>query len=477
MEAANEKIYKNRWIILFNVVLMVFMDCLDGSIVNVALPVMSQRLNVSMAAIEWVVTSYLIIICALILNFGRLGDIKGKTKVFTFGILLFSLGSLMCGFSSSLISLVAARVIQAVGASGTMATSQGIITQVFPNNERGRALGLVGTFVALGTMVGPPLGGFIVSAFSWEYIFLINVPIGIITFIMALKILPKTKKTVNEKLDLKGSFLFIVFVVLLFGCITQGQNIGYTNLYIISGLIISIVAFVLFVWAEKRNTEPLLDLSIFGNKLFSLSIFCGFISFIAISCTNIIQPFYLQDTLKLTPFITGLLMMVYPIILSVVAPVSGYMSDKFGSEFLTFIGLMLTSLGLLLMSTLNEHSNLISLTIFVSLMSAGNGLFQSPNTSLIMSTVPKNKLGIAGSVNALVRNLGIVFGISLSTTILYNRMSHKMGYHVVNYINGRDDVFVYGMSYVYIMASSVCLLGALLTAWRLYSRKIKARLK
>lgn len=169
--------------------------------------------------------------------------------------------------------------------------------------------------------------------------------------------------------------------------------------------------------------------------------------------------------------------MVYPIILSVVAPVSGYMSDKFGSEFLTFIGLMLTSLGLLLMSTLNEHSNLISLTIFVSLMSAGNGLFQSPNTSLIMSTVPKNKLGIAGSVNALVRNLGIVFGISLSTTILYNRMSHKMGYHVVNYINGRDDVFVYGMSYVYIMASSVCLLGALLTAWRLYSRKIKARLK
>lgn len=205
-----------------------------------------------MAAIEWVVTSYLIIICALILNFGRLGDIKGKTKVFTFGILLFSLGSLMCGFSSSLISLVAARVIRAVGASGTMATSQGIITQVFPNNERGRALGLVGTFVALGTMVGPPLGGFIVSAFSWEYIFLINVPIGIITFIMALKILPKTKKTVNEKLDLKGSFLFIVFVVLLFGCITQGQNIGYTNLYIISGLIISIAAFVLFVWAEKE---------------------------------------------------------------------------------------------------------------------------------------------------------------------------------------------------------------------------------
>lgn len=477
MEAINEKINKNRWIILFNIVLMTFMCCLDGSIVNVALPVMSQKLHVSMAAIEWVVTSYLIIICALILIFGRLGDIKGKTKVFTFGILLFTLGSLICGFSSSLITLVAARVIQAVGAAGTMSTSQGIITHVFPSNERGRALGISGTFVALGTMVGPPLGGFIVSAFSWEYIFLINVPIGIITFIMALRTLPKSKKSLDEKLDLKGSVLFMIFVVLLFGCITQGQVVGYTDLYIVSGFVIAIIAFIFFIRAEKRNKEPLLELSIFENRLFSLSIFCGFISFIAISCTNIIQPFYLQDTLKLTPFITGLLMMVYPIILSVVAPVSGYMSDKFGSEFLTFLGLIFTSLGLFLMSMLNEHSSLIILTIFVSLMSIGNGLFQSPNNSLIMSTVPRNKLGIAGSVNALVRNLGMVFGISLSTSLLYNRMSYKMGYHVVNYINGRDDVFIYGMRFVYITAAAICMIGALMTAWRLYSRKLKVRVK
>lgn len=476
MEKVNEKIYKNRWFILFNVVLMTFMACLDSSIVNVALPVMSDKLNVSMASIEWVVTSYLIIVSSTILIFGRLGDIKGKTKIFKFGIILFTFGSLMCGITSSLTFLVVARVIQAIGAAGTMSANQGIITQIFPSGERGRALGISGTFVALGTMVGPPLGGFIVSAFSWEYIFLINVPIGIITFIMALKILPKSEKDLGEKLDLRGSILFIIAVVLLFGSITQGQTVGYADPMIIAGIVISIASLAAFITLEKKITEPLLHLSIFENKLFSLSIFCGFISFISISCTNIIQPFYLQDAQKLSPSITGLFMMVYPLVLSIVAPVSGYLSDKIGSEFLTFLGLIFTSTGLFLMSTLTQNSSLILLTIFVSIMSVGNGLFQSPNNSLIMSTVPKNKLGIAGSVNALIRNLGMVFGISFSTTLLYNRMSHKAGYHVVNYIQGRDDVFIYGMRWVYIAAGLICASGAVLTAFRLYSIKQKKKM-
>lgn len=471
MENINEKIYKNRWIILFNVVLVTFMACLDSSIVNVALPKMSERLNVSMASIEWVVTSYLIVVSASILIFGRLGDIKGKTKVFKFGIIVFTFGSLMCGITSSLSFLVAARVLQAIGAAATMSANQGIITQVFPSTERGRALGISGTFVALGTMVGPPLGGFIVSAFSWEYIFLINVPIGIITFIMGLKILPSKGKSLNEKLDLKGAILFVISVVLLFGAITQGQTTGYDNPLIITALVISVVSFVMFIYIEKRINDPLLQLSIFDNKLFSLSIFCGFISFIAISCTNIIQPFYLQDAQKLSASVTGILMAVYPLVLSFAAPVSGYLSDKIGSEFLTFLGLIFTSLGLFLLSTLTENSSILLLIIYVSIMSLGNGLFQSPNNSLIMSTVPKNKLGIAGSINALVRNLGMVFGISFSTTFLYNRMTHKAGYHVVNYIQGRDDIFIYGMKWVYIGAGLICASGALLTAFRLYTIK------
>lgn len=477
MENMDKKIQEKRWIILLTTVLLTFMATLDGSIVNVALPVMAQRLSVSMASIEWVVTSYLIVIVGTILIFGRLADIKGKTTIFKLGIIIFTIGSLACGLSNSLVMLVFSRGLQAIGAAGTMSTSHGIITHVFPNNERGRALGINGTFVALGSMIGPPVGGIIVSVLSWQYIFLINVPIGILALILAMKTLPKSNNNSNEKLDILGAILFGLTMVLLFGSLTFGKEIGYNNIAIISCLIISIILFGLFIRVERKIKAPLLKLEIFNNSLFSLSIFCAFISFVAISCSNIILPFYLQYVMKLSPSVTGILMMVSPIILAIVAPMSGYMSDRVGSELLTFLGLVGTSLGLFLMSTLNQYSYLAALITFIAVMTMGNGMFQSPNNSLVMSTVDKRNLGIAGSINALVRNLGMVFGISLSTTLLYSFMSSKMGYHVTGYIEGRDDVFVYGMKYVYISAAVICAIGAMLTAYRLYEIRSKQRVE
>lgn len=470
MNKTNEKYYKKRWHILFAVVIMTFMACLDSSIINVALPVISEKLNVTMASIQWIITSYLIIISGTILTFGRLGDIKGKSKIFKYGIIMFTLGSLFCGISKTLWELIIARILQAIGASATMANNQGIITNVFPSNERGRALGILGTFVALGTMVGPPLGGFIVS-FRWEYIFFINVPIGLIGFFMAIKILPKFEGTSKEKLDIKGTILFMLSIIALVMSITQGELIGYTKPIIIFGLVISVIAFSLFIIVQKTVKSPLISFSIFKNKLFSLSLFCGFISFMAINCLSIIQPFYLQDVMVLTPAATGVFMMVYPIILSVVSPSSGYLSDRIGAELPAFLGLLVTSIGLLFMSTLNATTPLWILAVYTVIISLGNGLFQSPNNSLVMSTVPNDKLGIAGSINGLVRTLGMIFGITLSTTLLYNRMSYKIGYTVSTYIKGRNDIFIYGMRYVYIVATIICVIGALLSAIRLFKRK------
>ena len=466
-------IIKNRWVILFIVVMVTFMCTLDSSVVNVALPVMAKSLNVTSAGIQLVVTSYLIVIAAAILVFGRLGDILGKTKVFKFGIAVFTIGSLFCGITSSLPILVLARVIQAIGAAATMANNQGIITAVFPANERGKALGITGTFVALGAMVGPALGGFIVDASSWEYIFLINVPIGIITLFYGVKILPKSHKAEKVKLDGFGAVLFAFAIVPLFVALGKGQEIGFTRPIILIGFLIAIISFIAFIIVEKKRENPLLQLQIFENKLFSLSIFCAFLSFVSIFCSIIIQPFYLQDVLRYSPSFTGLILMISPLTLSVVAPLSGQLSDKIGSEILTFIGLVVTSLGLLLMSTFNEQTSLISMVIYIAVMSLGNGLFQSPNNSLIMSTVPKDKLGIAGSINGLVRNLGMVCGIALSTALLYNRMSHKIGYRVTDFIAGRNDAFIYGMRIVYITAAVICIIGALLTFLRLYSSRSK----
>ncbi|HEY8892115.1 MAG TPA: MFS transporter [Clostridium sp.] len=473
MDSVNNSNNKNRWMILFIVVMVTFMSTLDGSIVNVALPAMAKSLNVTSAGIQLVVTSYLIIVSATILVFGRLGDIVGKTKVFKFGIAIFTMGSIFCGITSSLSGLVIARVIQGIGAAGTMANSQGIITAVFPSNERGKALGITGTFVALGAMAGPALGGFIVDASSWEYIFLINVPIGIITLFYALKILPKGHKTERVKLDGLGAILFMFAIVPLFVSLGKGQEVGFTHPIILVGFLIALISFITFIMVEKRRENPILQLKIFENKLFSLSIFCGFLSFVAIFCSNIIQPFFLQDVLKYSPAFTGLILMISPLVLSVVAPISGHLSDKIGSEILTFIGLVVTSFGLLLMSTFNEHSSILEMVLFIAVMSLGNGLFQSPNNSLIMSTVPRDKLGIAGSINGLVRNLGMVCGIALSTSLLYNRMSYKIGHRVTNYVASRNDAFVYGMRVVYITAAAICMLGAILTFLRLYRSKAK----
>ncbi|HEX9027439.1 MAG TPA: MFS transporter [Clostridium sp.] len=464
---------KSRWTILIIVLMSTFMSALDGSIVNVALPKMAKALNVTTSSIQLVAISYLIVIAGTVLIFGRLGDMLGKAKMFKFGMGLFTFGSLLCGITNSFPVLIMARIVQAIGAAGTMANNQGIITEIFPPNERGKALGFLGTSVALGSLVGPGLGGLIVGAASWEFIFLINVPIGIIGLFYAIKLLPKGQKTVQGKMDVIGAILFMFTIVPLFVALSEGLNRGFTDPIILLGFAASIISFIAFILVEKKRENPLLQLQIFSNKLFSLSIFCGFITFVAIFCNNIILPFYLQDVMNYTPQHTGVILMVYPLILAVAAPISGDLSDKIGSEVLTFIGLMLISLGLILMSILNVDSTVLTMIIFIAIMSIGMGLFQSPNNSLIMSTVPRDKLGIAGSVNALVRNLGMVCGIALATTLLYSMMSYKIGYRVTDFVVGRNDAFIYGMRTVYIAAGIVSFVGAILTLLRLTRKKTK----
>ncbi|MBE6071402.1 MAG: MFS transporter [Clostridium butyricum] len=464
-----------KWTIFIIIISATFMSTLDSSIVNVALPNMAKALEVTTSQIQLVVTSYLIVIAGVILIFGRLGDMFGKTKMFKVGLIFFTLGSLLCGITRSFPLLILARVVQAIGAAGTMANNQGIITQVFPKKERGKALGLLGTAVALGSLVGPGLGGFIVGASSWEYIFLINVPIGLVALFFAVRLLPKPTKKSDEKIDIIGAVLFIFTIVPLFLSLNEGVNLGFTSPVIICGFIIAIISFIAFIFVEKKLKSPLIQLDIFKNKLFSLSIFCGFVTFVAIFCHNIILPFYLQDVMVYSPQKSGIILMVYPLVLMVVAPISGSTSDKIGSEVLTFIGLVLGSLGLFLMSSLNDNSSEISMIIFIGIMSAGMGLFQSPNNSLVMSTVPIDKLGIAGSINALIRNVGMVSGIALATTLLYTQMSSKIGYRVTSYVPGRNDAFIYGMRWVYIAAGVISLIGAGLTFFRLYNKKYKLK--
>ncbi|MEK4294320.1 MFS transporter [Paenibacillus sp. FSL R5-0914] len=467
----DKEIQKKRWMILIVLNIFTFMSTLDGSIVNIALPELSKQLKLPMAQIEWVTTGYLMAICAAILFFGKLGDIVGKIRIFKIGTIVFVIGSMLCGFSLSLPALLASRVIQAIGASMTMANSQGIVTDIFPANERGKALGFIGTFVSLGSIAGPSLGGIMVSTLGWEYIFWVNIPIGVIAILLGWKVLPKDLTRTKSTIDVPGSLLFAIFIISLFAGLLLGQQLGYGDSLIVTSLIVAIASFIAFLWTELRRKEPLLQLSLFKNPLFSLSILCGFLVFTANFCFNIIAPFYAQNMLNLSPFEAGFLLMLLPICMVVVAPISGALSDKIGSEFLTFAGLVVMVIAQFGLAELHEGSSVVLVGVWIAMLGIGSGLFQSPNNSLVMSKVPRTQLGSAGSVNSLVRNVGMVVGITIATTILFHVMSSEAGYRVTGLVPGRPELFISGMHVVFMTSASICFVAALLTGWRMISAR------
>ncbi len=295
----NPEIQKHRWWILIAVCSFTFMSTLDGSIVNIALPVMSSTMHVPMNKAEWVVSIYLIVICTLLLLFGKLGDAHGKIRVFKIGTMLFTIGSLLCGFNTGLTFLLIARIIQAVGAAMTMSTNNGIITEVFPAQERGRALGMIGSFVALGSIAGPGIGGLILAHFNWGYIFWINVPIGLLAILVGHKILPKDVIMTHQKIDKPGTILFAITMITLFVGISMGQEVGFTQPLILTMLFVALIALGTFLYVELHVETPILALYIFKNMRFTLSIICAFLIFITGFFFNVISPFYLENTLGL----------------------------------------------------------------------------------------------------------------------------------------------------------------------------------
>lgn len=464
-------VQKHRWSIIIAVGLFTFMSTLDGSIVNIALPIISKKMDVPMNQVEWVVSIYLMTVCSCLLLFGKIADSIGKIKIFKIGTVVFVIGSFLCGIPHSLEMLLFARIVQAIGASMTMSTNSGIITEVFPITERGRALGLIGSFVSLGSIAGPGLGGLILAKFSWSYIFWINVPVGLITILFGQKVLPKDITKSGKKVDFAGFVLFALFIISLFGGIFIGQELGFGTTYPILLFVAAIVSAVAFYRIENRKKRPLVEFKMFKNSLFTLSLMTAMMIFVTNFFSNVLMPFYLQNTRNYSASFAGLLMMVFPIVMIIGAPVSGWITDKIGPEILTLVGLITLCGAQLVYLLLGEYSSLAVFVIASVLMGLGNALFQAPNNTIVMGSVDKKDLGVAGSLNSLARNFGMVVGISLATTVLYSAMSHRFGQKVTTYIKERPDVFIYGMRITYFVAFAICLLATILTAIRFFTAK------
>ena len=403
---------------MLGVGLGVLMFTIDTSIVNIALPTLVKVFHTNFATIQWVVLSYLLVVTALVLGAARLGDMVGKKQLYLFGLVLFTFSSLLCGLAPGEGWLIGFRALQGLGAVMISGLGAAIVTEVFPRSERGRAVGIIGAVVSLGIALGPTVGGFLIGISDWRAIFLVNVPIGIFaTFVVFRSVPPSTINPVQQKFDGLGALIMTVTLVCFALGMTEGQNHGFGSPRTLALLAIATVGLISFIWVESRIKQPMLDLRLFRNLQFSLSLLTAVLVFIALAGVIFIAPFFLELVLHYPTQKVGLLLAVSPVLGGIVAPFSGNLSDRFGPRIISLIGLLLMTVGCLAISTFNTHLTELGYIVRVAPFGIGLGMFQSPNNSAILGEVPPERLGIASGLLSLSRTLGQTTGLAVMGTL------------------------------------------------------------
>ncbi|MEP6508264.1 MAG: MFS transporter [Gemmatimonadales bacterium] len=422
----NEGSSRDRWLILITIGVGTFMSALDGSIVNTLLPVISSDLHATVSGIEWVSTVYLLVVSSLLLGFGRAGDIYGNKKMYVAGFIVFVAGSALCGLAPSARALVALRGLQAIGAAMLFANAPAILTKSFPPQQRGRALGALGTFTYLGLTVGPSLGGWLSGTFGWRSVFYINVPVGAVAISLALWFIAHDRpEGTKEPFDFKGAILFMVGLVALLAALNEGHAMGWMDARIIGMFVASFVTFVTFVYVELHTRSPMLDLSLFRGLVFSSTTLSALLNYSSVFCVLFALPFLLIQGRGLTAQHAGLILTAQPIVMAIMAPISGTLSDKIGSRIPATLGMLILTAGILLLAATIQMSNLLAVAAALGVIGLGVGLFVSPNNSALMGAAPRQRQGIAAGVLATARNLGMVLGIGLSGAVFTTMMAHN----------------------------------------------------
>jgi EmrB/QacA subfamily drug resistance transporter len=410
-----------KWKAMFTVWIGIFMATLDGSIVNVALPTLTAYFKTDITTIEWVVMAYLLTITSLLLSLGRISDMIGRKAIFAGGLAIFTIGSGLCAISGSENQLIFYRVVQGIGAAMLMATGIAIITHAFPPQERGKAMGLIGTVVAIGSMAGPVAGGFLIEKVGWQSIFYINIPVGIFGTAMALTVLKKDETTSGQTFDIPGALSLFISLMALLLALSQGQESGWLSGYIILLFVLSIVFIIIFIRIENKAMHPVMELSNFRNRPFAAANISALISFAALYNVILLMPFFLQNELGYSPEQVGIVFLAVPLVMSVVSPFSGWLSDRTNSFLLSSIGIGISSVSILWLGYLSPTSGSIDVVLRLALLGLGMGLFQAPNNSIIMGALPKEKIGIAAGTLGTMRNMGMVIGIAVSGAVFSSR--------------------------------------------------------
>ena len=404
-----ERSYRRTVLLITSIGAM--MAPLDSTIVSVSLPTMASDLNMDYASIIWVPTAYLVALAVLILSVGRLSDIRGRKPIFITGFIVFVVGSFLCSIAQSGNELILFRIVQGVGAAFFGATSAAIITDVFPREERGKALGINAMAVYIGLALGPPLGGLLTAAFGWRSIFYINIPIGIVVATMAYyKIHENVANRRKERFDLRGLFTFSIGLISLLVALTLGEQWGWTSAGIIALSVLAVVFLALFILIERRmGSKAMFDISLITrNRLFAAANISALLNYISYFGVSLILSFYLQRVLGLSVLATGGVLLVMPVTMAVLSPLSGLLSDRIGSRLLASAGMFIIAGGLVLLSLLGVDSTTVSSGSDCSWSASGWAFSPRQTRARSWDRVPKSQLGVASgnSSNDEVRGTG-----------------------------------------------------------------------
>jgi EmrB/QacA subfamily drug resistance transporter len=414
-----------RWTVLVNTTVGGFMASLDGSILTVSLPTIARDLHTGVELMLWIMMGYTVVITALLLPLGRLADMRGRVRFYLAGFVVFTLGSLFSGLSVSGTMLLGGRVFQGVGAALMWSNSTAILTDAFPAEERGMALGINQVAVLAGSIGGLVLGGVITSLLGWRWIFFVNVPIGTFGALWTYFSLREVGRLAkNEAVDLPGVVLFVTGLVLVLLALTRvvaGASGGVVATLFAAGLAV----LVLFVVIERRQPSPMMDFALLRIRAFTFGNASQFLNAIARGALMFLLTFAFQGVLGASPLRAGVLILPLSLTILIVGPLSGFLSDRYGSRGLTSGGLLISAVALYLLAVIPLTGPYLPVAAALVLAGLGNGMFNSPNTSAVMGSVPPERRGVAASMRSLVFNAGQLFSIALAFAIVSTSMGAR----------------------------------------------------
>ena len=402
-----------RWALL-SLALPVLLSSLGTSIANVALPSMAEAFNASFQAVQWIVIAYLLSITTLIVSAGRLGDLIGRRKLLLIGICLFTLASLLCGMAPTLWLLIAARALQGFGAAIMIALAMAFVGEAIPKEKTGSAIGLLGTMSAIGTALGPTLGGVLIAGFGWRAIFFINVPLGILTFRLAKRYLRADQskpKTERASFDVTGTVLLTLTLAAYALAMTTGR--GSFGLLNVALLLAAFFGGWFFVFAEARTASPLIEMAMFRKLDLSASLTTSAMVSTVMMATLVVGPFYLSRSLGLDAAIVGLVMSVGPVVAALTAVPAGRIADRIGTQCVTTVGLIGMLAGTFALSVLPATFGLLGYIAPIVVITASYAFFQTANNTSVMTDVSSDQRGTISGMLNLSRNLGLITGASV----------------------------------------------------------------